>query len=181
MVSAGVVHTKPLAEVTEADWDRTLDINLKGLFFTIQAAAPALKESGRGRIVVVGSYASRRGFALVTAYSASKFGVVGLVESLAEELAGDNITVNCVCPVSVPTTGMGRQRTLEKSRAAGVAVEDFVEVATNRTALGRNATEADVVNGIMFFIQDESDFLTGVALDVTGGAHVGHGTPLRGR
>src|SRR5439155_661735 len=106
--SAGVIHIKPLDEVTEPDWDLTVDVNLKGAFLTAQAAAPHLRESGRGRIVSIASDAGKRGFAWIQAYCASKFGLVGLTESLAVELAPDQVTVNCVCPVGCPTTEMGK-------------------------------------------------------------------------
>src|SRR5437588_508784 len=76
--SAGVIHIKPLEEVAEPDWDLTLDVNLKGAFLTAQAAAPHLRESGRGRIVSIASDAGKRGFAWLQAYCASKFGLVGL-------------------------------------------------------------------------------------------------------
>ena len=107
VVSAGVIHIKPLDEVAENDWDLTLDINLKGAFLTAQAAAPHLAASGRGRVVAISSDAGRRGFAWLQAYCASKFGLIGLIESLAVELAASKTTVNCVCPVGCPTTGMG--------------------------------------------------------------------------
>ena len=75
--------------MTEADWDLTLDVNLKGAFLVAQAAAPALRASGRGRIVAIASDAGRRGCPWIQAYCASKFGLMGLCESLAVELAGD--------------------------------------------------------------------------------------------
>src|SRR5207244_1784309 len=86
VLCAGVIHVKPLDEVTEADWDLTLGVNLKGAFLVSQAAAPALRESGRGRVVAVASDAARRGYPWLEAYCASKFGLVGLCESLAIEL-----------------------------------------------------------------------------------------------
>src|SRR4051794_22980087 len=105
---AGVIHVKRVADVTEDDWDRTIDINLKGTFLCAQAAAPALTESGRGRMVFISSDAGRRGSPMLQAYCASKFGIVGLAESLAVELA-PAVTVNAVCPVGIPSTGMGQQ------------------------------------------------------------------------
>jgi meso-butanediol dehydrogenase/(S,S)-butanediol dehydrogenase/diacetyl reductase len=120
VVCAGVIHVKPLAEIAEADWDLTLDVNLKGAFLACQAAEPALRASGRGRIVTISSDAGHRGVPHLLAYCASKFGVVGLTEALAAELA-PAITVNSVCPVGVPSTGMGRQLLTPSCRGSRAA------------------------------------------------------------
>ena len=109
--SAGVIHFGSLAETTEADWDRVIDIDLKGVFLCCQAAAPLLRQSGQhGRIVNIGSDVSKIGCALIASYCAAKFGVVGLSKALAGELAPAGVTVNCVCPVGVSTTGHGPRR-----------------------------------------------------------------------
>lgn len=171
--SAGVIHIKPLEDVTEADWDLTLDVNLRGAFLVSQAVAPALRASGRGRMVAIASDAGKRGFAWIQAYTASKFGLVGLVESLAVELAPDGVTVNCVCPVGCPTTSMGQQVLDWKVRTAGHTPDEIMASTARTNPLGRNATEADVADAVLFFLSDEAAFLTGVALDVDGGAHLG--------
>jgi NAD(P)-dependent dehydrogenase (short-subunit alcohol dehydrogenase family) len=171
--SAGVVHIKPLDEVDESDWDLVLDVNLKGAFVSAQAAAPALRASGRGRIVAIGADTSRRGTARLQAYCASKFGLVGLTESLAAELAADNVTVNCVCPVGCPTTEMGKFVLRWKTETTGAEPNAIMDATARLNPLGRNATEEDVANAVLYFISNEASFLTGVALDVDGGAHLG--------
>ena len=175
VVSAGVIHIKPLAEVSEADWDQTLDVNLRGAFLAMQAAAPHLIAAGhgRGRIVAISSDAGRRGFSHIAAYTASKFGLIGLVESVAVELAGSGVTVNAVCPVGVPTTGMGRQVLDHKMRMTGSDAATIRESAARTNPLGRNATEGDVAAAVVFLVSDDAGFLTGVSLDVDGGAHLG--------
>ena len=122
---AGVIHLAPLAEITEADWDRTIDVDLKGTFLCSQAAAPHLTACGRGRIVNIGSDASRAGFPLIPHYCAAKHGVIGLTKALAGELAPGKVTVNCVCPVGVPTTGMGQKVLRWKMEATGSAPEEI--------------------------------------------------------
>jgi NAD(P)-dependent dehydrogenase (short-subunit alcohol dehydrogenase family) len=174
VISAGVIHIKPMNEVSEADWDLTLDVNLKGAFFAIQAASKYLVDSGRGRIVAISSDAGKRGYAQVQAYCASKFGLIGLIESCAIELAPTQVTVNCVCPVGVPTTGMGQQVANWKSQTGNISVAQVKSAAAAAFPLGRNPTEADVTKTIAFFISDEAAFLTGCALDVDGGAHLGY-------
>jgi meso-butanediol dehydrogenase / (S,S)-butanediol dehydrogenase / diacetyl reductase len=173
VISAGVIHIKPLEEVSESDWDLTLDVNLKGAFLVAQAAAPHLVASRRGRVVAISSDAGRRGFAWIPAYVSSKFGLIGLVESLAVELAPEQVTVNCVCPVGCPSTGMGQEVLDWKVRRSNATREQIMSAAANTNPLGRNATEADVADAVMFFVSDEASFLTGVALDVDGGAHLG--------
>ena len=96
--SAGVIAFNPLTEISESEWDWVLDVDLKGTFLCCQAAAPLLCASGRGRIVNIGSDASKVGFPLLAHYCAAKFGVVGLTKVLAGELAPRQVTVNCVCP-----------------------------------------------------------------------------------
>jgi meso-butanediol dehydrogenase/(S,S)-butanediol dehydrogenase/diacetyl reductase len=173
VVSAGVIQVASLGEVTEADWDRTLDINLKGAFLVIQAAAPHLVASGRGRVVAIASDAGRRGFPGITAYCASKFGLIGLIESVAVELAATGVTANVLCPVGAPSTGMGQQVLAWKMRATGRSADEIIAAAARTNPVGRNATEADVVAATAFLISDEASFLTGVSLDVDGGAHLG--------
>ena len=166
---AGVIHLAPLAEISEEDWDRTIDVDLKGTFLCSQAAAPHLAKSGRGRIVNIGSDASRVGFPMIAHYCAAKHGVIGLTRALAGELAPAKVTVNCVCPVGVPTTGMGRQVLRWKTEATGAAPQDIRAATAAAIPLGRNAAETDVVAAILFFLSDRAAFLTGSALDVDGG------------
>lgn len=150
VISAGVIHVKPMGEVNESDWDLTLDVNLKGAFFAIQSASKYLVASGRGRIVAISSDAGRRGYAQIQAYCASKFGLIGLIESCAIELASAQVTVNCVCPVGVPTTGMGQQIARWKSQAANITIDQIISTTASAFPLGRNPSEADVTKSIAF-------------------------------
>ncbi|MCY4375812.1 MAG: SDR family NAD(P)-dependent oxidoreductase [Spirochaetaceae bacterium] len=166
---AGIIHLAPLAEIAEEDWDRTIDVDLKGTFLCSQAAAPHLSTSGRGRIVNIGSDASHLGFPMIPHYCAAKHGVLGLTRALAGELAPGKVTVNCVCPIGVPTTAMGQQVLRWKMEATGSAAEEIREATAAGIPLGRNATEQDIVQAILFFLSDEAAFITGSALDVDGG------------
>jgi NAD(P)-dependent dehydrogenase (short-subunit alcohol dehydrogenase family) len=171
VICAGVIHVKSLADVSEEDWDRTLDVNLKGAFFCCQAAAPALRASGRGRIVTISSDAGRRGVPGLHAYSASKFALIGITESLAGELA-PAVTVNSVCPVGVPDTGMGQKMLSWKAAHTGRPPMEVLSGIARGLPLGRNSTSADIADAVLFFISDSASFITGVALDVDGGARL---------
>src|SRR5215212_436185 len=174
VASAGVFTMGRIEEVSEADWDLTIDVNMKGAFTALQAAAPALRESGRrGRVVTIGSDSGRRGFPTQSVYVASKFGLIGFTESIAAELASDGVTVNCICPVYCPTSGMGQQVLGVKAELQHRSRESIVADSASRNPLGRNATEADVADATMFFVSEHASFLTGVTLDVDGGAKLG--------
>lgn len=168
--SAGVIHFAALGETTEAAWDRVIDIDLKGVFLCCQAAAPLLRQHGRrGRIVNLGSDVSKIGCAMIASYCAAKAGVVGLSKALAGELAPAGVTVNCVCPVGVSSTGMGQDVLAYKQQTTGADQEAILAATAADIPLGRNPTQGDIVNAILFFLAAESSFLTGVALDVDGG------------
>ena len=167
--SAGVIHLGPIEETSDADWDRVIDIDLKGVFLCCRAAALPLRRSGRGRIVNLGSDVGKVGCAHIVAYCAAKHGVVGLTRALAGELAPDGVTVNCVCPVGVSGTKMGQQVLAYKKQATGEDSEDILSATAADIPLGRNPVPADIVNSILFFLKEDSSFLTGVALDVDGG------------
>jgi NAD(P)-dependent dehydrogenase (short-subunit alcohol dehydrogenase family) len=173
VVSAGVFDAGDLEDITDERWDRILDINLKGAFLAAQAAMPHLRASGRGRVVMISSDAGRRGFSGLAAYTASKFGLNGLMESIAAEVAKDNVTVNTLCPVGCPTTNMGQVVLAGKIARTGAAAEEILAKAAATNPLGRNMYESDVADATMFLVSDHSSFLTGVALDVDGGASLG--------
>jgi meso-butanediol dehydrogenase / (S,S)-butanediol dehydrogenase / diacetyl reductase len=174
VLSAGIIHLKAFEEVSEADWDLTIDVNLKGAFLVSQAAQNSLTRSGRGRIVAIASDAARRGYPKLQAYCASKFGLVGLCESLATEWAHAQVTVNTVCPAACPTTGMGRSLVQSKAAATGRTESEVLADIARTYPLERYVNEADVVGAILYLISDEAGFVTGVSLDIDGGAHLGH-------
>lgn len=175
VVSAGVIHIKALGEVSEDDWDLTMDVNLKGAFLAMQAVAPHIVKTGtRGRIVAVSSDAGKKGYPSITAYTASKFGILGLVESVAVELAEHGVTVNAVCPSGAPSTGMGQEVLAWKVEATGKPPDQVKQDAARTLPLGRNATEADVAAAIEYLISDEASYITGATIDVDGGARLGY-------
>ena len=103
VANAGVVHRAPVETMTESEWDDVLDVNLKGTFLVTRAFLPRMRDLGRGRFVAIGSISSTMGTARQSAYCAAKWGTVGFIKSLAEELRGTGLQAMCVMPGSVDT------------------------------------------------------------------------------
>lgn len=175
--SAGILAITPFEEVTEKEWDRILAVNLKGVFLCCQAASPLLRKSGRGRIVNISSDAGKIGFPFITPYSAAKAGMIGLSRAIAAEVARDGVTVNCLCPVGAPDTAMGQWGLAWKMKRSGLSAEEIKAQTGQSNPIQRNCTVEDVTNAILFFVSDESGFLTGQALDVDGGSINMRGLP----
>jgi 3-oxoacyl-[acyl-carrier protein] reductase len=150
------------ADITEAEWDRVLAINLKGAFLCCQAALPYLRKSGRwGRIVNIASVAGQMGGVAVGAhYVASKAGLIGLSKSMARLLAADGVTVNCLAP----------------GTAATDLVADWSEETQGRLRaqipLGRFAQPQEIAEAVCFLASDQAGFITGATLDVNGGLYL---------
>jgi 3-oxoacyl-[acyl-carrier protein] reductase len=149
---------QPSATLPEDEWDRVLDINLKGAFLFCQAVIPGMIERRRGRIVNISSGIARRGYAGAAPYSASKAGIIGLSRALALELAAHGITVNVVAPGLVDTP-------LPRS----VSSEEDLARRASTNPMGRIGVPGDVANAVLFFLKDESNYITGQVLYVNGG------------
>ena len=162
---AGVVSHGSAEALTEAEWDRVIDINLKGTMLCTQAVIAPMRAQGGGAVVNVASMAAKRvSYAGAANYTASKAGVLGFTWHAAFELGAYKIRVNAVCPG--PTlTGMSSKRTAEQ-RAETAA----------RIPLGRWVTPEDVSNAILFLSSDEAAMCTGTSLDVDGGILVSNGS-----
>jgi NAD(P)-dependent dehydrogenase (short-subunit alcohol dehydrogenase family) len=170
--NAGVSRMLPFTEITEENYDFTLKVNLKGIFFAGQAAANAMIVLGTrtGVIVNVASMAGKQGKVPYLAdYVASKFGVVGLTQAMAFELAPYNIRVNSVCPGYVATAMQVRELAWE-AELRGIRPELVRDLWIADTPLARLEQPEDVAKAVAFLASDEADFITGEALAVNGGA-----------
>src|SRR5438105_5779093 len=178
--NAGVIRLQPLLDVTEDEWDRVLAVNLKAVFFVLQAAARRMKTQPpmpgselRGKLIQTASIAGYRGGNhLMTPYSASKAGVISLTRSAAQALAGDRITSNCVCPGAVETA-MWEQIDQELGALHGWAPREAWKRRTAGIPLGRPETPDDVAGVVAFLAGPDSDYMTGQALKVDGGLVMG--------
>jgi meso-butanediol dehydrogenase/(S,S)-butanediol dehydrogenase/diacetyl reductase len=178
--NAGVIRLQPLLDVTDAEWDRVLDVNLKAVFFVLQTVARRMKAQApmpgselRGKLIQTASIAGYRGGNhLMTPYSASKAGVISLTRSAAQALAADRITSNCVCPGAVDTA-MWEQIDREWGALHGWAPREAWKKRIAGIPLGRPETPDDVAGVVAFLASADSDYMTGQAIKVDGGMVMG--------
>jgi 3-oxoacyl-[acyl-carrier protein] reductase len=155
--NAGVFHLLPHEETSPEIWQKTLDVNLTGAYLVTWAVKPGMIERGFGRIVNIASIAGLRPRPMSIAYAASKAGLIGLTQSLAEALAPHNIRVNAIAPGLIDTeilSGVSQQR---------------IDAIVEATPLGRIGRGADVAAAALFLLSEESSFMTGQTLVVCGG------------
>jgi meso-butanediol dehydrogenase / (S,S)-butanediol dehydrogenase / diacetyl reductase len=168
--NAGVLVVKGIIETNEADWDRVIDVNLKGVFLASKAVIPHMIERRSGRIVNLSSIAGLRGAAVLPVYAASKWGVLGLTQSMAAELGPYHINVNAVCPGVIETdmwTGPGKLGEV-LARDMGIAANDVpCEFMRAKGLLGRPQTAADIGEAVVYLAK--ADNVTGAHLVVDGG------------
>jgi len=160
---AGIQQSIPLGSVTEEDWYRTVDINLKGTFFVIQQVFKVMRPKRYGKIISLSSLSeSKGGSALMSVYSASKGGIAALTRALAVEMGGSNININAICPgfINTPMT----EGVLE--------IEEFKEIALDQTPLGKIGEPGDVAKLALFLASDDASFITGQAIFVDGGMSI---------
>jgi NAD(P)-dependent dehydrogenase (short-subunit alcohol dehydrogenase family) len=167
--NAGIFAPKPFLQITEAEYDRFVDIILKGKFFTAQAAAKAMKAAGRGgAIVQTGSMWALQAIGATpsSAYSAANAGVHALVKNLAIELAPDKIRVNAIAPAVIETPVYSTFLSPEQVKAV-------LPTFNAMHPLGRNGQPADAAEALLFLASDQASFITGVVLPVDGGVMAG--------
>jgi NAD(P)-dependent dehydrogenase (short-subunit alcohol dehydrogenase family) len=167
VANAGTASSAPIARITDADWQRVLDLNLTAPFRCLRRALPAMTSAGWGRVVVIASVAAKRGEPYIAAYTAAKHGVLGLVRAAAAEVARTGVTVNAVCPgyVDTPMTDGSVEaivaatgRTPEQARAALEA----------KQPIGRLVTVAEVADAVELCVANAA--ITGQGINVDGGA-----------
>ena len=161
--NAGAVMVGTAEETSEEDWSRVLATNLTGTFLVSRAAIPALRKSGGGSIVNVGSYLGIVARRQRAAYCAAKAGVAGLTRAMALDHAQDNIRVNCVCPAIVETEmallSLSKARDPEAARKQRIA----------ELPLGRFGKPEDIALMALYLASDESSWVTGTVIPIDGG------------
>lgn len=158
---AGVLKHMPIDQLTQEDWNRVIGINLTGTFLTCKAAVPAMKKSGKGRIVAISSVGGRTGRPHVGIdYAASKAGVNGLAMCLAKELGPYGINVNSIAPG--PLSG----------RMINQLPPENLKALTSTLCINRLGKSDDIAYAALYLASDEAEWVTGEVLDVNGGAYI---------
>lgn len=168
--NAGIAGpTAPIAEIEADEWDKTMDVNVKGMFFCIKHAIPYIKQSDQGSIINISSLSGKRPLKNRTPYVASKMAVIGLTRTLAFELGEHNITVNCICPG--PVKGPRINNVIEKqAEEMNVSFEEAKrKVFTDHAALGILVDAKDIANQVVYFASEKSRHITAQDVNVTAG------------
>ena len=166
---AGTSKIAPIEDTTDEMWDRTFHINLRGPFYTCRAVVPQMKASGWGRIINLSSQSGKTGNTWYTAYCASKFGVIGLTQALAQELAEDGITANAICPGIVFTDMWGPEQIRDYARKRHLNPDEVKDYLLAKLPMKRPATVEDVAGVAAFLASDDASYITGQSYNVTGG------------
>jgi len=170
--AAGVVGDFDFVDLEEAEWDRIMDINAKGTYLMAKAAVPYMISQGYGKLINISSRAGKQGAPTNAHYSASKFAVVGLTQSLAKALAIHNINVNAICPGIIRTYQW--EVILEaRSKRTGIPKEElFSQTVKEVTPLGRPVEPLDIANMVLFLSSEVSRNITGETVNVNGGSYM---------
>jgi NAD(P)-dependent dehydrogenase (short-subunit alcohol dehydrogenase family) len=155
---------QPAAEISEEEWDRIINVDLRGVFLCMKHEIPLMLQNGGGAIVNTSSGAGVIGFAGGAAYGAAKHGVIGLTKAAALDYAGSNVRINAICPGIIDTAMM--------QRVTGDPAEGRGRVI-GQEPVGRMGTPAEIAAAVLWLCSDEAAFVVGHALVMDGGQTVG--------
>lgn len=171
MQNAGIITIRRVEDLSEGDWDATMAVNTKGVFLCCQEAIARMRKSARGgRLINTASGQARDGFVFTPHYAASKMGVVGITQSLAKEVALENITVNAICPGIIHSDMWDYNDRIWGEMlgdyAPGELMKDWVE---KKIPMKRAGTGKDVAGLVAFLASTDADYITGQTINVDGG------------
>jgi NAD(P)-dependent dehydrogenase (short-subunit alcohol dehydrogenase family) len=166
--NAGIVDQRPIEETTPELMDRMMRVNVHGTLYCIQGVLPGMKEMGDGKIINFSSKSGKTGSALMVPYSAAKGAIIALTSALANEVASQNIKVNCICPGITDATGVWSEVSKGYTQNLNMPREDVIKKFTAKIPLGRLTDIKDVVD-FVFFLTTKGEYCTGQAFNITGG------------
>lgn len=169
--NAGVLSSHPVVELEEKEWDRIINVNLKGTFLVTKTVLRHMMKRRAGRIVNIASDSGITGKKYLSHYCSSKFGVVGFTQSVAQEAADYNILVNAICPGPTATEIYHTDREM-RSKIRGISKGDLIREENERIPLGRPAQPEEVARLVIFLASKDNTYITGEAINVSGGFEV---------
>jgi meso-butanediol dehydrogenase / (S,S)-butanediol dehydrogenase / diacetyl reductase len=167
--NAGVITIARIEDLSENDWDRVMAVNTKGVFLCCQAAAVRMKPRRFGRIINTASGQARQGFIYTPHYAASKFGVIGITQSLAKELAADGITVNAFCPGIIETDMWTYNDAAWGKLLGDYRPGELMKEWVNNIPMKRAGRAEDVAGLVAFLASEDAAYITGQTINVDGG------------
>ncbi|MDY3003745.1 MAG: SDR family oxidoreductase [Christensenella hongkongensis] len=168
--NAGIVISGAIGEFNPDTWKKVIDVNLCGFFNVAKAVVPAFRKQRSGVIVQINSKSGKKGSAKNSAYASSKFGGIGLVESLALELAAENIRVNAICPGNMLDSPLWVNSLYKQyAKNQGITEAEVRKKYEAQVPLGRGCSYEDIANCMIFLASEDSSYMTGQAINVTGG------------
>ncbi|MCB1714041.1 MAG: SDR family oxidoreductase [Candidatus Competibacteraceae bacterium] len=168
--NAGIITIAKVEDLTEKEWDATLNVNTKGVFLCCQEAIRRMRKSGKGgRLINTASGQARDGFIYTPHYAASKFGVVGLTQSLAKELAEENITVNAICPGIIKTDMWDYNDRVWGQMLGDYKPGELMASWVQNIPMKRAGTGKDVAGLVAFLASEDASYITGQTINVDGG------------
>ncbi len=167
--NAGIITIAKIEDLTEQEWDATMDVNTKGVFLCCQEAIRHMRSSGGGRLINTASGQARDGFIFTPHYAASKFGVMGLSQSLAKEVALDGITVNAICPGIIQTDMWDYNDRVWGKMLGDFGPGELMESWVQNIPMKRAGEGKDVAGLVAFLASDDASYITGQTINVDGG------------
>jgi sorbitol-6-phosphate 2-dehydrogenase len=168
--NAAILIAKSVTDFTPEEWRKMIDVNLVGYFLSARAAARVMKEQKSGNIIQINSKSGKKGSYKNSAYISSKFGGIGLTQSLALELAEYGVRVNAICPGNLLDSPLWVNSLFKQyARNQGISEEEVRQKYLDQVPLGRSCQYEDIANVLVFLASDEASYMTGQAINVTGG------------
>ena len=170
VANAGILKAADITEMAPEDFRRVIDVNLTGYFLSAQAAARAMIAQKSGSIIQINSKSGKKGSFRNSAYASSKFGGIGLTQSIALDLAPHGVRVNAICPGNLLDGTLWQDSLFEQyAKTQGLTREEVRAKYEGQVPLGRGATYADIAGVMVFLCSPDAAYMTGQAINVTGG------------